>query len=81
MDDLNYFKKHLPDHFQINEGSCGYTPDGKPRTKPASSDLLKLEDVIKECWKNYKQVGMKEKGGKQVPNCVPVKENNTKNKR
>jgi len=26
------------------------------------------------CWKNYKQVGMKDKNGKQVPNCVPVKE-------
>lgn len=23
------------------------------------------------CWKNYKMVGMKEKNGKQVPNCVP----------
>jgi len=23
------------------------------------------------CWKGYKQVGMKNKGGKQVPNCVP----------
>jgi hypothetical protein len=27
------------------------------------------------CWKGYEQVGMKEKDGKQVPNCVPVKEN------
>ena len=31
------------------------------------------------CWKGYKQVGMKNKGGRQVPNCVPnesvVKEN------
>jgi flagellar biosynthesis chaperone FliJ len=31
------------------------------------------------CWKGYKQVGMKDKGGRQVPNCVPnesvVKEN------
>ena len=26
------------------------------------------------CRKNYKQVGMKDKNGKQVPNCVPVKE-------
>jgi hypothetical protein len=26
------------------------------------------------CWKNYKMVGMKKKGGKPVPNCVPVKE-------
>lgn len=23
------------------------------------------------CWKGYEQVGMKEKDGKQVPNCVP----------
>lgn len=26
------------------------------------------------CWKGYKQYGMKDKGGKQVPNCVPVEE-------
>jgi hypothetical protein len=24
------------------------------------------------CWKGYKQVGMKKKGGKMVPNCVPT---------
>ena len=32
------------------------------------------EAVVTEtspCWKGYKQVGMKDKGGKQVPNCVP----------
>jgi hypothetical protein len=23
------------------------------------------------CWKGYQQIGMKEKNGKQVPNCVP----------
>lgn len=22
------------------------------------------------CWKGYKQIGMKDKDGKQVPNCV-----------
>ena len=27
------------------------------------------------CWKGYKQIGMKDKDGKQVPNCVPVSEN------
>jgi hypothetical protein len=26
------------------------------------------------CWKGYEMVGMKKKGGKDVPNCVPVKE-------
>lgn len=25
------------------------------------------------CWKGYEQIGMKEKNGKQVPNCVPKK--------
>ena len=32
------------------------------------------ESIVKEespCWKGYKQVGMKDKGGRQVPNCVP----------
>jgi hypothetical protein len=27
------------------------------------------------CWDGYKQVGMKDKYGRQVPNCVPIKEN------
>jgi hypothetical protein len=27
------------------------------------------------CWDGYKQVGMKTKDGRQVPNCVPVNEN------
>jgi hypothetical protein len=34
--------------------------------------MIKLKDILIEaCWKGYKQVGMKDKGGKQVPNCVP----------
>ena len=28
-------------------------------------------DLGEACWKGYKQVGFKKKGGKQVPNCVP----------
>ena len=30
--------------------------------------------IQEDCWDGYKQVGMKEKNGKQVPNCVPVDE-------
>ena len=36
-----------------------------------------LEELLKEedpCWDGYKQIGMKKKGKKQVPNCVPVNE-------
>ena len=31
------------------------------------------DNMEKACWSGYKQVGMKDKGGKRVPNCVPVK--------
>ena len=31
---------------------------------------MKKESVDEACWVGYKQVGMKDKSGKQVPNCV-----------
>ncbi len=37
--------------------------------------MIKLKDILTEaCWKGYKQIGMKKKGKRQVPNCVPVGE-------
>jgi len=38
-------------------------------------DIIKSGSIEEEnpCWKGYTQVGMKEKGGREVPNCVPVK--------
>jgi len=40
-------------------------------------DIIKSGTIEEEnpCWKGYKQVGTKKKNGKEVPNCVPVKEN------
>lgn len=38
-----------------------------------SNDIL---DETKPCWSGYEQIGMKTKNGKEVPNCVPLKENN-----
>lgn len=32
----------------------------------------KWDNLQKACWSGYKQVGMKEKNGRMVPNCVPV---------
>ena len=29
------------------------------------------------CWKGYKAIGVKDKGGRKVPNCVPVSEQPT----
>ena len=37
--------------------------------------MIKLKDILEEdCWTGYKQIGMKKKGNRQVPNCVPVEE-------
>ena len=38
--------------------------------KFAVEDLLE-ESVDEACWDGYKEVGMKKKGNKMVPNCVP----------
>ena len=39
-------------NYDMNEGSCGYTPDGKPRNKPAGPKLLKLKERIFNSLKN-----------------------------
>ena len=33
----------------------------------------KWDNIAKACWKGYTQRGMKDKNGRKVPNCVPVK--------
>ena len=43
----------------------------KAGKKPKS---MQKEDVSEACWTGYKQVGMKKKGKKIVPNCVPANE-------
>ena len=45
---------------------------------PVENPLDKDEDELLEgpCWDGYKQVGMKNKNGKEVPNCVPISELN-----
>tara|TARA_R110000824_G_scaffold102395_1_gene242808 strand:+ start:243 stop:701 length:459 start_codon:yes stop_codon:yes gene_type:complete len=45
-----------------------YCPDCKAKLKEI------IRESIAECWKTHKQVGMKKKGGKTVPNCVPKNE-------
>lgn len=37
-------------------------------TTYAAPEQMKLDEA---CWTGYKQVGMKKKNGKEVPNCVP----------
>ena len=35
--------------------------------------LEPIEEKKGPCWDGYKQVGLKKKGNKMVPNCVPEK--------
>ena len=59
------------------KGKDGPAPgDGHATTKPSKS-TKKFKDMYGEegpCWDTHKQVGMKTKNGKQVPNCVPKNE-------
>lgn len=57
--------------FIIPKKNSMFAPEGSP-------EFMEQNRITEACWKGYKQVGMKEKGGKQVPNCVPINENLTK---
>ena len=40
---------------------------------------MRYQEILEACWKGYRQAGMKKKGDRQVPNCVPVSENEVRN--
>ena len=75
-------KKKRADYFKNKDTTKN---DNKPapgdkdaKTKPSihTQKYKKMFGEFKKnlhdaCWTGYKQVGMKNKGGKQVPNCVP----------
>ena len=53
--------------------------DGRKSVKTGSPKYIrkhwdKLEEDKDPCWKGYEMIGMKKKGGRKVPNCVPVEE-------
>jgi len=54
-----------PEELTDEEISKSYESDNE--------DEDKWDNIEKACWSGYKQVGMKDKGGKRVPNCVPIK--------
>ena len=46
----------------------------KKKSGKYDKDGNKIKEEQGPCWDGYKQVGMKKKGNKMVPNCVPVGE-------
>jgi hypothetical protein len=57
------------DSLGIDKGEFNKMSSKLKGTMESSIKSIKEESP---CWKGYKQVGMKDKGGKQVPNCVPA---------
>ncbi len=53
-----------------------YIKDKKEKEEGKKEEVKEANDGDKRkddpCWKGYKMVGMKDKGGKEVPNCVPM---------
>ncbi len=47
--------------------------DAKDRYDRCLDHVSDEKDMKDPCWKGYEQIGMKDKGGKEVPNCVPKK--------
>jgi len=41
--------------------------------KSENQEEDKWDNEMQKCWSGYTQRGMKDKGGRMVPNCVPVK--------
>lgn len=65
-----HFKKHGK---KDDDDSSAYKPapgDKTAKTKPSKYTKSFKDMYDEDCWDGYKQVGMKKKGGKMVPNCV-----------
>jgi len=57
------------DSLGVDKGEFNKMSSKLKGTMESSIKSIKEESP---CWKGYKQIGMKDKGGKQVPNCVPA---------
>lgn len=59
---------------KAGDTSCEDCPDCVSKSYDSDNeDEDKWDNIEKACWSGYKQEGMKEKNGRMVPNCVPVK--------
>ena len=69
-----HFKKHGK---KDDDDESAYKPapgDKTAKTKPSKYTKAFKDMYDEDCWDGYKQVGMKKKGNKTVPDCVPVSE-------
>ena len=66
LDDVvNPITKAIEIEIEDEEVSKSYESDNEEEDK--------WDNMEKACWSGYRQDGMKDKNGRQVPNCVPIK--------
>jgi len=56
------------------KGAANWGNKSEENLSPLSKKVLSELNLDEKCWVGYTQKGMKKKGNKVVPNCVPVKE-------
>ena len=61
----------IPDGY-VNVSGDMNNDDMDNMYKSDNEEEDKWDNIEKKCWVGYKQEGMKNKGGRMVPNCVPV---------
>ena len=72
-DKLKKLEKEVPKKdFMDRYGKDGESVYYATLTKMAKGESIEEKD--NPCWDTHKQVGMKKKNGKMVPNCVPKEE-------
>ena len=75
-EDMGHVLGRYFDMQEISDEDADFRLGKRPPKMEQSSKLSALmpQNVSEDqgpCWKGYKQIGMKDKGGRQVPNCVP----------
>lgn len=78
MDDYAFVTK-IKEEFELTEQDCKckdkkeWEKVAQARSEAWRRKQLKVAEDKDPCWSGYTMVGMKKKGGRSVPNCVPAK--------
>lgn len=66
-------EKMCSGHKKVNKSQDLTDEDISKSYESDNEDEDKWDNMEKACWSGYEQQGMKDKGGRKVPNCVPIK--------
>ena len=64
----------------VNRAQQAAIAIAKKKSGKYDEDGNRIKEAQGTCWDGYEQKGMKKKGDKMVPNCVPVGEENIEEK-